>query len=375
MYGVHGKLHGQEQQLMITTRDTVIANQTRVFGMGGWINNFSGGFGNPARRIRETVNSVDRQTLRTTTQQGVQNRTGSQTLITESFDRTSIGDRVVSRDLVPFMRSRNIEFVAKRVKPLTKLYAFFDGQDVTKYCVPKILQISMTSGTFQVGEKVVGMVNPTGLSQITSDSIPEITFRVAQSNHKEGPYNIPTKVFSENPYNNQTFPASYSSTSTVLNVDTFSLSNEPQGEYFGWVETGMILRGQSSGAIATIDDVQLLSDIGAFCGGSFYIPNPNNISFPRFETGTKTLTLSNDPDNNPDNATTLADETFTSSGTLETVQESIVSVRNARIEQRQQFQSRNVNRSLGTEVVGSEVLSESTTQEIIGWYDPLHNHS
>ena len=206
-----------------TTRDTTTGETvTRVFGMGGWINNFSGGFGNPARRIRETVNRVERQTIRTTTEQGVENRTGSQTLVTESFERTSVGDRVVSRDLVPFMRSRNVEFVAKRVKPLTKLYAFFDGQDVTKYCVPKILQISMTSGTFQVGEKVVGMVNPTGLSQITAESLPEINFRVAQSNHKEGPYNIPTKVFSENPYNNQSFPASYSSTSTVLKIDTFT---------------------------------------------------------------------------------------------------------------------------------------------------------
>ena len=240
-----------------------------------------------------------------------------------------------------------------------------------KYCVPKLLQISMTSGTFQVGEKVVGMVNPTGLSQITADSLPGINFRVAQSNHKEGPYNIPTKVFAENPYDNQSFPASYSSTSTVLNVDTFSLSNEPQGQYFGYVESGMILRGQNSGAIATIDDVQLLSDIGAFCGGSFYIPNPNNISFPRFETGSKVLSLTNDPENNPDNATTLADETFTASGTLETVQENIVSVRNARVEQRQQFQERNVNRSLGTEVVGTQTIANNTTQEIIGWYDPL----
>ena len=353
------------------TRDTVISNTTRVFGMGGWINNFSGGFGNPARRIRETVNRVDRQTLRTTTQQGVENRTGTQTLVTESFERTSVGDRVVSRDLVPFMRSRNIEFVAKRLKPLTRLYAFFDGQDVTRYCVPKILQITMTSGTFQVGEKVVGTMNATGLSQITADSLPSINFRVAQSNHKEGPYNVPTKVYAENPYTNQAFPASYSSTSTVLNIDTFSLSNEPQGEYFGYVDPGMVLRGQSSGAIATIDEVQLLSDIGAFCAGSFYIPNPNNISFPRFETGSKVLTLTNDPDNNPDNATTVTDETFTSAGTLETVQENIVSVRNARIQQRQEFQERNVNRSLGTEVVGSETIANSTSQEIIGWYDPL----
>ena len=127
-----------------TSRDTVISNQTRVFGMGGWINNFSGGFGNPARRIRETVNRVSRETVRTTTQQGVENRTGTQTLVTESFDRTSVGDRVISRDLIPFMRSRNIEFVAKRVKPLTKLYAFFDGQDAVSYThltLPTILLV------------------------------------------------------------------------------------------------------------------------------------------------------------------------------------------------------------------------------------------
>ncbi len=54
------------------------------------------------------------------------------------------------------MRSRNIEFTAKKVKPLTQLYAFMDGQNVTKYCVPKLLDITMTSGTFQVGETVKG---------------------------------------------------------------------------------------------------------------------------------------------------------------------------------------------------------------------------
>ena len=84
-----------------TTRDTTTGETvTRVFGMGGWINNFSGGFGNPARRIRETVNRVTRETTRTTTQQGVENRTGTQTLVTESFDRTSVGDMVVSLSLI-----------------------------------------------------------------------------------------------------------------------------------------------------------------------------------------------------------------------------------------------------------------------------------
>jgi hypothetical protein len=56
-----------------------------------------------------------------------------------------------------------------------------------------------------------------------------------------------------------------------------------------------------------------------------------------------------------DLATTIAEEVFTSSGTLETVQENIISVRNARVEHKQEFQERNVNRNLGTQVVGSRL--------------------
>jgi hypothetical protein len=43
-----------------------------------------------------------------------------QTIVTEQFDQTSVGDRVVSRDLVPYMRSRNVQFISKKVKPLTQ---------------------------------------------------------------------------------------------------------------------------------------------------------------------------------------------------------------------------------------------------------------
>ena len=97
-------------------------------------------------------------------------RTGTRTVVTEQFDRESVGDRVVSRDIIPFMRSRNIEFVSKRMKPLTRMYAFFDGEDVTRFCVPKLLEISMVSGTFTVGETVTGRMNRTGLDQDTGNT-------------------------------------------------------------------------------------------------------------------------------------------------------------------------------------------------------------
>ena len=80
----------------------------------------------------------------------------------------------------------------------------------------------------------------------------------------------------------------------------------------------------------------------------------------------------NDIDNNQDDATTIAEESFSAEGTLETVQENIISVRNARVELKNEFQSRNVNRDLGTEVLSSEVIGSRTrTQTIITWYDPL----
>ena len=154
------------------------------------------------------------------------------------------------------------------MKPFTRLYGFFDGEDVNEYIVPKLLEIQMTSGVFSPGETVEGRVvfnsspnssaqvalqNSTGglnnsssaegvevalgnantpQSSITntiseSATAPEITFRVAQSNHKYGPYNNATTIYSNNPYDKlQLIPSSYSSTSTILNVDTFSLSEK-----------------------------------------------------------------------------------------------------------------------------------------------------
>ena len=156
-----------------------------------------------------------------------------------------------------------------------------------------------------------------------------------------------------------------------MNVDTFSLQAEVQGQYQGYVETGMSLRGSTSGARANITNVRLVSDIAAHIAGSFFIPNPNNLNHPRFETGTKTFVLINDEDNDQDLCTTISEEAFSASGTLETVQENIISVRNARVENRQQFQSRNVNRTLGTEVVSSEVTGRRSERVQIGWYDPL----
>jgi hypothetical protein len=318
------------------------------------------------------TDSVIEETFREVRDTGVSTRSGIRTAVTEVFDNTSAGDRTVSRDVVPFMRSRNIQFVNKKVKPLTQLYAFFDGVDVTRYCVPKLLEISMISGVFEVGETVIGFINQTGLGPNLANQTSRISFRVAQSDHKEGPYNSPNTTFLENPYTNRVLSETYSSTSDILNIDTFSLANGPQGLFRGWVESGMKLVGRTSGAQATITNVRLVSDLSATLIGSFYIPNPNSNIHPRFETGTKILTFTNNTLNDQNLSSTIAEEGFSSSGTLETVQESIISIRNARIENKQEFEERALARTTGSQVVNSRVIAQTLRRgRIIGWYDPL----
>ena len=331
-----------------------------------------GGRSRTRTSTRTITDKTVEETYVTKSEEGTKSRSGTKTVITEVFDRQDFGDRVVSRDLIKTMRSRNVEFVGKRLKPLTRMYAFFDGKDVTKFCVPKLLEITMNSGTFQVGETVEGTMQSTGLSEESNETSPKITFRVAQSNHREGAYDSPTKTFRENPYTNRPLSNAYSSTSNILNVDTLSLAEQAKGDFYGYVQTGMKFIGKTSKAEATLDNVRLISDLSSTLIGSYYIPDPENTNFPKFETGTKIFTLINDPDNNPDLASTIAEDTFISAGTLEKVQQTILSVRNAKVEKKQEFQEESVNRDLGTSLVSTETISETQrTQTVVTWYDPL----
>ena len=168
------------------------------------------------RRATDTTTTVNdfiefnNQTVTTTTNQS---RQGIQFGVTERFDSTNLGDRVVSREILTTMRSRNIEIIAKRLKPSSRIYAFFNNVDMTSYVVPKLIEVSMSSGTFTTGETVVGTLGSKS-----------IRFRLATQNHKYGQYNSPTETYENNPYLPENpLSNSYSPTTTLLNVDTASL--------------------------------------------------------------------------------------------------------------------------------------------------------
>ena len=210
---------------------------------------------------------------------------------------------VTSRDVIissgneQYMRSRNTQFSANNLKPLTRFYQFFDGNGSVDF-IPKLLEVANDStlanygsiGVFEVGETVIGY----------NDGESVITFRLASGNHKEGSFNSPSKTFNINPYaKSENLSSTYSQSSKVLNVDTFALSEEAQGKYFGYVKVGTKLVGQTSGAVAYVKDLRLISDNYGNLLGSFFLRNPLAIPSPavRITTGTKTYKLTNSSTN------------------------------------------------------------------------------
>jgi len=295
------------------------------------------------------------------------NRTGTKStqsirkIVKDIFNDVALGDASIGSQVVPYLRSRNIEFSARRLKPFTRVYANFDGQNIDKYIVPKLIQINMISGSFQIGETVVGLIG-SGFDV----NVPYIKFRVAQPNHKFGPYNAPVQVYGANPYSRETtVPSAYSTTSNIINVDTFSLSQQTQGLFYGWIRAGMTLRGQTSGAEATISSVKLITDAKGSLIGSFYIPDPSITSNPAFESGIKLFKLTS---NNINSQTagvplTSAEEKFYSVGYINPTQENITSIRPVRLETQNTVDFR-VNSSGSSTVISSTILGNNSPSQV-----------
>ena len=242
----------------------------------------------------------------------------------------------------------------------------------------------MISGTFSVGETITGTVKTT--PNISADR-PYIQFRAAVPNHKEGPHDTPTRVYSRIPYTDtqvaelalETYsgatgqvlanaggataivPNTYSSTSTLLNVDIVSLANQPQGDFYGYVQEGMILKGGTSGAEAKITNLRFIVDFASTVQGSFFIPNPNVNTNPVFQTGERTFQLTDSPANDPEEQSTTGVDIYNSSGSINTVQENVVSVRNARVQIIGAIEDRAVSEQTGT-TVETDVVGVDTTE-------------
>lgn len=63
-----------------------------------------------------------------------QARTGTSTTVESRVSTYNIDDIVKDIQIIPFIRSRDVEFYATKMKPNTRVYAFFDGTPVSEFC-------------------------------------------------------------------------------------------------------------------------------------------------------------------------------------------------------------------------------------------------
>ncbi len=238
---------------------------------------------------------------------------------------TSQRSAVVDTEKIRYLRSRNIEFDAKKLKPLTRFYSFFGGINVDAYITPKLVEITMISGSFEVGEVV----------KSTGSSNSYIQFKLCRPDHQSGPISSPTTSYRLIPYNQQPPSITYSSSSNYLNIDTNSLQLPSDSSSYGKVAVGMILEGSTSKARARITNVRLISDNYGNLIGSLFIPDPSVEENPKWLNGENTFTLVDVPvlDSNSEspNLESRADFDFVSSGILRQRTINITTTRNIQV--------------------------------------------
>lgn len=167
-----------------------------------------------------------------------QTRTGIRTAVVPEIVTQTVGSKILEVVVIPYMRSLDITFTGARFKPLTRLYPFFDGQNISSYTRP------------------------------------------------------------------------------IVNGSAVNLGDP--------------LYTNANGEVA----------------GVFSVPNDETM---RFRTGQRLFRLTDSPTNSQGDVTTSGQETFSATGTIETRQDTVLSIRNARIEQ--------------------TVVTEDRT--ITTWWDPL----
>ncbi len=112
-------------------------------------------------------------TGQTVTTTSTQTRTGLNTSVASDTVQREVGNAVVEVNFIPFMRSRKISFDAQLMKPNTKVYAFFNGVDVSDYVREEssfIEYSDIADGTDAVRTFEGSTAHPDGAGALETDS-------------------------------------------------------------------------------------------------------------------------------------------------------------------------------------------------------------
>jgi len=293
-----------------------------------------------------------RTVLQLQSETGSQSRSGVRTTVVGRVDSRVVDDRVVSVATVPFIRARNILFLARGLKPLSRMYGFFDTANVTSFITPASkASLTSVSGTFDFTTNADTFDSAEGRAPRRVASDPSFSFNqgdiVYVSNRSSTPYTLSTS-----PANAVVAFNEVTSTSNVLHLVNVS----------GSFLSADIITGTISGATATLSGgvtvatqgSALVTTTAGDIAGVFALPNTSTVRFP---AGNRVLTLT-DSGTNANDFTTIGKATYSASGILESRQKTIVSTRNAEI--------------VSDTVSETNTLTRSSERLIAdGWFDPL----
>ena len=271
----------------------------------------------------------------TTTTDIRQERRGMDTRLVERIDNISAGDRVTNIEIVPWMRSRDVNFTVTGMKPNTRVYAFFDGTNVNADVKPTLTSASSTTLSVNLAK-----ADSTTITVASTAGFPTSGTIALGDMNEVDPFGIGFIKQEQVTYTGKT-----ATTFTGLTRNTGNQYDEPQN----WLATTPV-------DDATYGNQLVTDDVGTLYG-RFKIPNTDT---KRFRIGRKTFRLTDSSSNSQTVGfvNTSAEKEYMALGHKQTKQELIMATRNASITQIPLQEER-------------QTTVTSTTAGGGGWYDPL----
>ena len=220
----------------------------------------------------------------------------------------TVGPKVVDMSVVPFVRSQTVTFTAKGLKPLSNVYVFVDGTDMSANTEPsKKLVLSAANGVFQEGEIIKDSANNQGVVRISSNTVS----------------NAATIFITDISGNS----------SATLGSPVSSQNNRISNSSIGFAAANVVT-GLTSGANGTISTITANSRGILTAGVSQMQTNDHgeisgDIDIPagEFRTGDRLVRITDHANNELASTTTIAETLFKSKGVLQTRDNLIISTR------------------------------------------------
>jgi len=348
--------------------ETVISRETqsadRRFGDGGSALDAEFGIGPEADGWAFRQVSVE-----TVARTGVKTYTGGiNTFIKSSSTDKVINDKLVSTELIPYMRKRKILFRGESLKPNTKMYAFFDDINVNSHITPSkkmaFTPYPATSAVpkFQIDINVGSNVN--NAKRKTSDGDVSTAYLYGEVLTE---YRVDTSLQANNPnaitetgascvvVGQETVNGVYYVYIDNLKGPAFS-QNTTQYTYYLQAEFDPSRKIQMTASGVVTPSQLTTTDTGQLFG-TFDIPDSTQM---RFRTGIRNFRFTDDSANIRSNSSTSAEATYTAKGILEIRERTILSTKTAEV-----VTERVPDKTEAIVQTARRVVSDT------GWYDPL----